>query len=82
MKRVDLKVRISILDMLKSKDSETVNLGWNLFVTEYQDEIIRRIRMNQWPDLTHEYQAIEFLKKSIALSKRKERKSNETNDSR
>lgn len=80
MKRVDLEVRISILDMLESKDSETINLGWNLFVTEYQDEIIRRIRMNQWPDLTHDYQVVDFLKRSITQSKRK--KNNETNDSR
>jgi hypothetical protein len=47
MKRVDLEVRISILDMLQSKDYETADLGWNIFVTEYQDEIIRRIRIRQ-----------------------------------
>ena len=79
MKRVDLEVRVSILDMLQSKDHETVNLGWNIFVTEYQDEIIRRIRIGQWPDLTNNYQAMEFLKNSIYRSKRKK---NETNDSR
>lgn len=79
MKRVDLEVRVSILDMLQSKDHETVNLGWNIFVAEYQDEIIRRIRIRQWPDLTNDYQAVEFLKNSIARSKRK---NNETNDSR
>ena len=79
MKRIDLEVRISILDMLQSKDWETANLGWNIFVTEYQDEIIRRIRIGQWPDLTNNYQAMEFLKNSIYRSKRKK---NETNDSR
>lgn len=79
MKRVNLEVRLSILDMLQSKDSEIVNLGWNIFVTEYQDEIIRRIRIGQWPDLTNNYQATEFLKNSIYRSKRKK---NETNDSR
>jgi hypothetical protein len=79
MKRVDLEVRISILDMLQSKDYETVVLGWNMFVTEYQAEIIRRIRIRQWPDLTNQYQAVEFLKNSIYRSKRKK---NETNDSR
>jgi hypothetical protein len=79
MKRVDLEVRISILDMLQSKDYETADLGWNIFVTEYQDEIIRRIRIRQWPDLTNNYQAVEFLKNSIYRSKRKK---NETDDSR
>ena len=79
MKRIDLEVRISILDMLQSKDHETVDLGWNIFVTEYQDEIMRRIRIRQWPDLTTDHQAMEFLKNSIYRSKRKK---NETNDSR
>lgn len=79
MKRVDLEVRVSILDMLESNDSEIFTLGWNMFVTEYQDEIIRRIKIHQWPDLTNNYQAVEFLKNSIARSKRK---NNETNDSR
>ena len=82
MKRVDLEVRVSILDMLESNDSEIFTLGWNMFVTEYQDEIIRRIKIHQWPNLTSAYYAIEFLRSSIARSKRRKRKNNETNDSR
>ena len=69
--KVDLEVRISILDMLESDDSEIFTLGWNMFVTEYQDEIIRSIRTLQWPNLTIPYHAIEFLRSSIAHSKEK-----------
>ena len=70
MKTVNIETRISIRRMLQSSDKETRNLGWILFVDEYQVEIINRLRTNHWPSLTCPFQAIEFLNKSIAQSKR------------
>lgn len=70
MKVVDLEIRISIRRMLLSPDRETNMLGWLMFVDEYQNEIIRRIKLKQYRDLSSPWQAIEFLTKSIAQSKR------------
>lgn len=70
MKIVNIETRISIRRMLKSSDKETRNLGWILFVDEYQEEIINRLKTNHFPSLTNRIQAIEFLNKSIAQSKR------------
>ncbi len=70
MKVVDLEIRISIRRMLLSPDRETRVLGWLMFVDEYQNEIIRRIKLNQYNDLTKPWQAIDFLTKSVAQSKR------------
>lgn len=70
MKTVNIETRISIRRMLKSSDKETRILGWIMFVDEYQTEIINRLKTNHWPDLTSVSQAIEFLNKSIAQSKR------------
>lgn len=73
MKRVDLEVRTSLLNMLTSGDPETATLGWVMFVNEYQEEILRRLRIYMWPDLTNEVQAIDFLKRSIRASKRRKK---------
>lgn len=73
MKRVDLEIRTSLLNMLSSGDSETRTLGWVMFVNEYQEEILRRIRICMWPDLTNRTQAIDFLIRSISASKRKKK---------
>lgn len=70
MKTVNIETRISIRRMLKSSDKETRNLGWILFVDEYQEEIINRLKTYHFPGLTNPLQAIEFLNKSIAQSKR------------
>ena len=70
MKRVDLEIRVSIRGMLKSPDRETRTLGWTMFLNEYQDEIIRRLSINYWPTLINIDQAVEFLTRSIANSKR------------
>ena len=70
MKTVNIETRISIRRMLKSSDKETRILGWTMFVDEYQTEIINRLKINYWPGLTNPNQAIEFLNKSIAQSKR------------
>ena len=70
MKTVDIETRISIRRMLKSPDKDTNKLGWIMFVDEYQEEIIRRVKMKHYPDLTLTSQAIEFLNKSIAQSRR------------
>ena len=70
MKTVNIETRISIRRMLKSSDKETRHLGWILFVDEYQEEIINRLKTNHFPSLTNWVQAIEFLNKSIAQSKR------------
>ena len=70
MKTVDIETRISIRRMLKSPDKDTSKLGWIMFVNEYQEEIIRRVRMEHYPSLIYKCDAIEFLNKSIAQSKR------------
>lgn len=70
MKTVTIETRISIRRMLKSSDKETIVLGWIMFIDEYQEEIINRLKINRFPCLTDLTQAIEFLNRSIAQSKR------------
>ena len=82
MKVVDLETRISIRDMLISSDRDSVTIGWCMFVDEYKEEIIRRIKLNVYPDLTSRSLAVEFLTRSISRSKYCQKKKNETNDSR
>ena len=53
MKTVNIETRISIRRMLKSSDKETRHLGWILFVDEYQEEIINRLKTNHFPSLTN-----------------------------
>ena len=43
---VSLETRITIKEMLTSKDMEVNILGWNLFVNEYEKTIIKRIRLH------------------------------------
>lgn len=82
MKRVDLETRISIRDMLLSSDRDSVTIGWCMFVDEYKEEIIRRIKLHIYPDLTSRGLAIDYLTRSISRSKYNQKKRNETNDSR
>jgi hypothetical protein len=82
MKRVDLETRISIRDMLISPDRDSITVGWCMFVDEYKEEIIRRIKLHIYPDLASRSLAIEYLNKSISRSKYFQKKKNETNDSR
>ena len=82
MKRVDLETRISIRDMLISQDRDSVTIGWCMFVDEYKEEIIRRIKLQIYPDLTSLGLAIAYLNRSISQSKYHQKKNNETNDSR
>ena len=71
---VTLETRIAIKEMLTSKDKEVNILGWNLFVNEYEKVIMKRIRLQEWPDLTSPSTAIEFLTRSIANTKRRMKK--------
>lgn len=82
MKVVDLETRISIRDMLISQDRDSVTIGWCMFVDEYKEEIIRRIKLHIYPDLTTLGLAIDYLNRSISQSKYHQKKKNETNDSR
>ena len=82
MKVVDLETRISIRDMLISSDRDSATIGWCMFVDEYKEEIIRRIKLHIYPDLTSRVAAIEYLNRSINRSKYYQKKKNETNDSR
>lgn len=82
MKVVELEVRIAIREMMISSDSDSRTLGWLMFVDEYKDEILRRIKLNEYPDLTSRQQAYDFLTRSISRSKYYQKKKNETNDSR
>ena len=68
---VTLETRIAIKEMLTSKDKEVNILGWNLFVNEYEKVIMKRVRLQEWPDLTSPSTAIEFLTRSIANTKRR-----------
>lgn len=68
---VALETRIAIKEMLTSKDKEVNILGWNLFVNEYEKVIMKRVRLQEWPDLTSPSTAIEFLTRSIANTKRR-----------
>lgn len=71
---VTLETRITIKEMLTSKDKEVNILGWNLFVNEYEKVIMKRVRLQEWPDLTSPSTAIEFLTRSIANTKRRMKK--------
>ena len=71
---VTLETRITIKEMLTSKDKEVNILGWNLFVNEYEKVIMKRVRLQEWPDLTSPATAIEFLTRSIANTKRRMKK--------
>ena len=71
---VTLEIRIAIKEMLTSKDKEVNILGWNLFVNEYEKVIMKRVRLQEWPDLTSPSTAIEFLTRSIANTKRRMKK--------
>lgn len=71
---VTLETRIAIKEMLTSKDKEVNILGWNLFVNEYEKVIMKRVRLQEWPDLTSPSTAIEFLTRSIANTKRRMKK--------
>lgn len=71
MKTVNIETRISIRGMLKSSDKETRTLGWIMFIDEYQEEIINRLKTERFPYLTNLIEAIEFLNRSIAQSKRR-----------
>lgn len=71
---VSLETRISIKSMLLSSDKEVRALGWNLFVTEYETTIVKRIRLQEYPDLTSPSQALKFLTRSIANTKRRMKK--------
>ena len=82
MKVVDLETRISIRDMLISPDRDSHTIGWCMFVDEYKEEIIRRIKLHIYPDLTSYSLAVEYLNRSISRSKYYQKKKNETNDSR
>lgn len=82
MKVVDLETRISIRDMLISQDRDSVTIGWCMFVDEYKEEIIRRIKLQIYPNLTSLGLAIDYLNRSISQSKYHQKKNNETNDSR
>lgn len=82
MKVVDLETRISIRDMLISRDRDVATIGWYMFVDEYKEEIIRRIKLYVYPDLTSPSLAIDYLTRSISQSKYQQKKKNETNDSR
>lgn len=82
MKKVDLETRISIRNMLISPDRDSITIGWCMFVDEYKEEIIRRVKLHIYPDLTTHYSVIEYLNRSISRSKYYQKKKNETNDSR
>ena len=82
MKVMDLETRISIRDMLISPDRDSATIGWCMFVDEYKEEIIRRIKLHIYPDLASRSLAIEHLNRSISRSKYYQKKKNETNDSR
>lgn len=82
MKVVDLETRISIRDMLISPDRDSITIGWCMFVDEYKEEIIRRIKLHIYPDLTSHSLAIDYLNRSISRSKYYKKKKNESNDSR
>ena len=82
MKVVDLETRISIRDMLISPDRDSITLGWCMFVDEYKEEIIRRIKLHIYPDLASRSLAVDYLNRSISRSKYNQKKKNETNDSR
>ena len=69
-----LEIRIAIKEMLTSKDTEVNILGWNLFVNEYEKTIMKRIRLHHYPQLTKPSEAIDFLTKSIAQTKRRMKK--------
>ena len=71
---VALETRIIIKEMLTSKDKEVNILGWNLFVNEYEKVIMKRVRLQEWPDLTSPSTAIDFLTRSIANTKRRMKK--------
>lgn len=71
---VTLETRIAIKEMLTSKDKEVNILGWNLFVNEYEKVIMKRVRLQEWPDLTSPSTAINFLTRSIANTKRRMKK--------
>ena len=71
---VSLETRISIKNMLLSSDKEVKILGWNLFVNEYETVIVKRIRLQQYPDLTSPSQAVDFLTRSITNTKRRMKK--------
>lgn len=71
---VSLETRITIKEMLTSKDMEVNILGWNLFVNEYEKTIIKRIRLHHYPQLTNSSEAINFLTNSIAQTKRRMKK--------
>ena len=44
---VALETRITIKEMLTSKDKEVNILGWNLFVNEYEKVIMKRVRLQE-----------------------------------
>ena len=71
---VSLETRISIKNMLLSLDEEVKILGWTLFVNEYETIIIKRIRLQEYPNLTSPSQAVDFLTRSIANTKRRMKK--------
>jgi hypothetical protein len=71
---VSLETRISIKSMLLSSDKEVKTLGWNLFINEYETVIVKRIRLQEYPDLTSPSQAVDFLTRSIANTKRRMKK--------
>lgn len=76
--KVSLEVRISILDMLRSTDLEVRKVGWMLFLDEYEKEIIRRLK-NEDFTLTTPWEARNFLNRSIAISKARMNGKNKTN---
>ena len=82
MKVVELEVRIAIRNMLISPDRDSVTIGWCMFVDEYKEEIIRRIKLHIYPDLASRSLAIDYLNRSISRSKHYQKKKNESNDSR
>jgi hypothetical protein len=82
MKVVDLETRISIRDMLISPDRDSITIGWCMFVDEYKEEIIRRIKLHIYPDLASRSLAIDYLNRSISRSKYYQKKKNESDDSR
>lgn len=82
MKVVELEVRIAIRNMLISPDRDSVTIGWCMFVDEYKEEIIRRIKLHIYPDLASRSLAIDYLNRSISRSKYYQKKKNESNDSR
>lgn len=78
--KVSLEVRISIRDMLKSTDLEVQKVGWILFLDEYEKEIIRKLKNEEYASApTTPWEALDFLNRSIAISKGRMNEKNKTN---